>query len=334
MRKLVLFFICMLPLTSGIFSHAQSVGAQDNVEKQDSTVDVIGWFLKNDSVDYWIQEGRWKVTGNDTVLTAGVSTKVRIVVTDSTSNGYKMDYTFLKFVPDTLAKSGAGRFMNKLVEKFGNKIVGTTVHFDTDEYGKITKIHNLGQIKKQVKSLYKNMALELESIKELKKAGVDIKKIMKEIDPDEMVDDYLEELKLLFAFHGTSLILGEFKEHNDATGTTYENDTYNENYLEPDNGEYGTFTKVVSIIPKETVKAMVGGLVEEFTGDKLDDEKRNEFNKIMNEALKENATCEDAISIDYHPSGWPLKVLKSSETKIGNIIKSQQTYIYLDAANR
>lgn len=324
-------------MAGGIFSHAQSAVAQDNAEKQDSTVDVIGWFLKNDTVDYWIQEGSWKVTGNDTVFTAGVSTKVRIAVTDSTSNGYKMDYTFLKFVPDTLAKSGAGRFMNKLVENLDNKIVGTTVHFDTDEYGKITKIHNLGQIKKQVKNIYKKMALELfemESIKELKKAGLDIKKLIKEMDSDEMIDSYLEELKLLFTFHGTSLILGEFKEHNDATGTTYENDTYNENYLEPDDGEYGTFTKVVSIIPKENVKAMVSGLVEDFVGDKLDDEKRNEFNKTMDEALKENATYENVLSIDYHPSGWPLKVLKYNETKIGSIIKYQQTYIYLDTANR
>lgn len=135
MRK-TLFTILFSLLIAGIMvSHAQTNHTQDTAtQQQDSTINVIGWFSKNDTVDYWISESQWKFNGIDTIKTAGLKTKVRLLVTDSTSTGYKMTYTFIDFIGDTIPNSPLNDFQNRIAEKLGKKIAGTSIRFETDEY--------------------------------------------------------------------------------------------------------------------------------------------------------------------------------------------------------
>ena len=78
---------------------------------EDSVVNVVAYFCKGDTCEYWIYENEWKVNGKDTVKTLGVSTQVRLVVNDSTSKGYKMSYTFL----DVKADSVGDNFRDKMM---------------------------------------------------------------------------------------------------------------------------------------------------------------------------------------------------------------------------
>ena len=63
-------------------------------------------------------------------------------------------------------------------------------------------------------------------MQELKKMGFDVKQYSKNVDTDKLVDGYLEELNMLFMYHGLSMQPGENTEHEDATDTQYENTTY------------------------------------------------------------------------------------------------------------
>ena len=45
------------------------------VEDIDSTLAVIAYFNKHDTLVYWISEAEWSVNGKDTVRTSGVWTK-------------------------------------------------------------------------------------------------------------------------------------------------------------------------------------------------------------------------------------------------------------------
>ncbi len=324
MKKFILFVACTLTMAGSIL-HAQSTEVQDIVTPQDSTVDVIGWFAKNDTIDYWIDESEWKINGGDTVMTAGISTKVRVIVTDSTSKGYKMDYTFLEFIPDSLADSKMGKLQNAITKKYGDKIVGTTVKFETDEYGKITKFTNLSQIKKQAKSIFKDVINDIFALDEVKNSGISMKSALKEVDTDELVDGYIEELKMLFMHHGRSYKVGEFTEHEDATATNYENDT---NIWVSKNTEDGTYeieTRVKNIIPKDNVKTFIGDLAEQFTDKKADD-----INKTLDEVFDEDATYESYIGIKYLGYGIPYRLLKQEKTKIKGVSKVEQTTVTLD----
>lgn len=334
MRRVLFFITSLIMLTSGMSLHAQVSSSQDDVaaEVEDSTVDVIGWFCKNDTVDYWISEGKWKVNDGDTIKTAGVNTKVRLVVTDSTAAGYKMNYTFLECEGDTTAHSRMGDFQNKIVELLGKKIVGTTIKFETDETGKITRFTNLAQIKKQAKSLFKDCMKELMKMKEmaaLKEIGLDIKKLIeKNSDTDELVDGYTEELQLLLMCHGKSWAIGEKTIHEDATEEEYESDTQITASVNSEDDSYSLSVNSVSIIPQEVVKGKLKELLGMFTEEK-------EFGKSIDEAFEAENDYSGSTNTYYEvncfSNGWPYKVVEQKANMIGKRGKLEQTYIVVDA---
>lgn len=331
MRKILLFLSCLLGVSVVMASRsACAVSQEETAAGPDSTVAVVGYFCKNDTLDYWINESSWKFRDEDTTKTACVAQKVRIVVTDSTARGYKMEYTFLECLGDSSIDSGIGAFQNKIVERLGQKVVGTTIRFETDEYGEITKFTNLGQIKKQAKALFKECMqelFELEWMKELKEMGLDMKKLIdKNVDTDELVEGYVEELKLLFLCHGSIYTIGEQTAHEDATDTQYENDTYTEAWVDTTDYSYHISTDVVSKVPQSVIKSVVGELAGMFTPE----EARDSINKEIDAALSVDATVDSYYGIDYMSNGWPYKVVKQTSSTIGNAGKLEQTYIWLD----
>lgn len=329
MKNIFSVIICMLSVVCSILVRAQSVNPMDTIAPKDSTVDVIGWFAKNDTADYLIRESIWKISPNDTVMSASASTKVRIIVTDSTSKGFKMDYTILEMRGDTFDVSPIGKVQRALTESWGKKIAGTTVHFETDEYGKITKITNLGEIKKQAKSLYKdiiNEVLGLEDIKQIKETGLEIKDLMDKDDIDEMVEGFVEELKLLFRYHGLSMNIGEYSEHEDATESSFATDIYTEVSLDKDDGTYTVTSQTTATIPNSQVKEMLMDKVKDIAGEDIVEKNSGALDDIF----KSDATTENVLSIIYHPVGWPLKVVKQSSFKMEDVQKAEQTVIYLE----
>ena len=297
---------------------------------EDSVVNVVAYFCKGDTCEYWIYENEWKVDGKDTVKTLGVSTQVRLVVNDSTSKGYKMSYTFLDVKADSVGDNFRDKMMAMVVERTAKSVIGTTVNFETDEYGSITKITNLSQIKKQAKALFKAGIKEIAAMpimQEMKKAiGLDVMKICNQANTDEVVEGYLEELKLLFACHGSQYAVGEHHEHEDATKDSYANDTYINASLEK-NGNYTISCEVVSVIPKETVKEVMGGLMGAFMegqkGKKAEDGKDHdgnikdlddEFKKKIDKAVDQDAQTSEYLSVTCFEDGWPSSALKQNKT--------------------
>lgn len=316
----------------GTIMHGETPSAPETKDSLDSTINVIAWFNKYDTVTYRVGEYSWKLNGTDTVLTASYSMIARINVIDSTANGYKMDYTFLDFPIGTLPDSASAieKFQNQITDKLARKIIGTTVHFETDEYGRIIKYNDLGQIKKQAKSLFKealNEFSKLPEIRELKKIGFDVKEYSKNIDTDKLVDGYLEELNMLFMNHGMSMQPGENTEHENANDTKYENTTYTSATLDAGDSSYSIVQDVINIVPRNELKEMVGGIVESFSNDSITDS----FNENFDAQVNVDCTYEDYLKIDYLVSGWPYSIVRQKATMIGNRGKVKQTVISLDS---
>lgn len=310
---------------------------------EDSMVNVVAYFCKGDTCEYWIYENEWKVDGKDTVKTLGVSTQVRLVVNDSTSKGYKMSYTFLDVKADSVGDNFRDKMMAMVVERTAKSVIGTTINFETDEYGSITKITNLSQIKKQAKALFKASMKDIAAMpimQEMKKAiGLDFMKIGNQANTDEVVEGYLEELKLLFACHGSQYAVGEHHEHEDATKDSYANDTYINASLEK-NGNYTISCEVVSVIPKETVKEVMGGLMGAITeglkGKKTEDGKDHDgdikdlddaFKKEIEKAVDQDAQTSEYLSVTCFEDGWPSSVLKQNKSVIAGRGKLKQKLI-------
>lgn len=332
MKKLLFVVICMILIGGFSFSYARTSSPQPETAapaNEDTQVDVVGYFGKNDTVDYWISESEWRFRNGDTIKTQGISTKVRIVVTDSTASGYKMKYTFLDCVGDTSVGNWQGTFQNKIVESVGKKVVGTTIEFETDEFGHITKFNNLDKIKKQAKILYKECMEEfanMDEAKALKDSGIDIQKFLtKNIDTDKMVEEYTEELNMLFECHGNSYTVGEQNTHQAATDEEYESDTFII-VSKDDEDDYHLCFDVVSKVPQSAVKEMMGEVADMFGKSDMKESINNEVDKYANVDL----TIESYRSMDFMWNGWPYKVLEQTTSMYGKNGKVKQTYIWID----
>jgi hypothetical protein len=296
--------------------------------QQDNTIDVIGWFCERDTAIYWIQDGAWRVNNGDTIQTAGLSTKVMITVTDSTATGYKIDYTFLDVRSDTLSNSEVSNIHNKIAGILAKKMLGTTIRFETDEYGEIVKFNNLDKIKKQAKSMCNDVIKYMEEqpwAKELKDIGLNLNDYKKNIDPDILVEQYLEDIKLLFVCFGNSYDIGESTEKNEATETQYASETYRNATID-DDGYYSILTEVMSTIPKTDLKTLMAGIVDNIK----DQGVKDSFEKNFETEVNTECTVDSFLQLDYFPNGWPYKLLKQESTTIGDIGKTKQKYIYLD----
>lgn len=329
---MIIWPLFMLAMTISMATYGETPSMPEATPQQDSVINVIAWFNRCDTVTYWVNESVWKINDTDTVRTASYSMKVRLNVVDSTANGYKMDYTFLEFPTDALPDSASAidRFQNQITGKLAQKIVGTTIHFETDEYGRITKYNNLGQIKKQAKSLFKealNEFSKIPEIQELKEMGFDIKDYAKNVDSDKLVDGYLEELNMLFMYHGLSMKLGETTEHEDATDTQYESTTNTYASMDVDDDSYSIVYDITSILPRNELKKVVGDIVETFSNDSI----TSDFNENFDAQVNVDCTYEDYLKIDYLLNGWPYSVVRQKATMIGQRGKVKQTVISLDS---
>lgn len=313
--------------------HPTDKRLQDSVAA-DSNITVVSYFCKRDTFIYCIGESSWKIKKKDTIRLSALSTQVMLTVTDSTPQGYNMEYTFLDFQADTSATSLEGKLQNQLVKAFGEKIIGTVIKFRIDEYGTILAYDNLNEIKKQSKNLFKMACKEMEKlpeIKAIKKHDFDVTKaISQHIDAEALVAGYVEELELLFSIHGNQYTLGSRKEHQNATEEEYESDTYYDIYADSETGEYGITIDLYEYIPKEDIKALTQEMVNTIGGKKWKKEANEALNKGFEQQVKEDLTRNSYIHIKHFADGWPKEIITQESMLLMGQGKVKQTHITWD----
>lgn len=323
--------LLLLAMSAGIRVHGGTATPQDNDAQKDSTVNVIAWFGSHDTVTYNIHHNEWRINGWDTIHSGAASMKVQLNIVDSTAVGYKLKYTILEYKTDTVAgtSSAIAALKDRITSDFGNRLTGKTVLFETDEYGTITKFNNLDEIKKDARSLFNDALKEISrhQISRMSKdAGFDITKFAKQIDTDKLVEDYLEELSILFSNHGLYYKMGETTEHVEATDKEYENTQYTSASIDMDNGLYHVTTGVVTTIPPSEMRTLLG--------DALKPAAKGDIAKTMNETFDDrmniDTTVEDVAEITYLLNGWPYEATKQRSTTIGTQERVRQTLILLD----
>lgn len=294
---------------------------------KDSVLYVVAFFNKNDTMIYWINESQWDVKNGDTIKTMGINTKVMVNVTDSTKKGYKMEYTFLEFVSDSVKGSWKQKLLTEKFDTLKKVLKGTTIKFTTDEYGKIVKYDNLDKIAKQAKQLFMSVVKEMPIIDSLDAMGADTKKLLKDVDYDNIVKGYTEELEPMFRQHGEAYNIGTVTEHTDATEDEFESDSYVEVSEDPETYDYKIEADTYNYIPKDDVRAILKGLVEGILkGDELSDVKKD-IGDNLDKQVTGRMRYNDYLLIEYYSDGWPKKIVKQEKNMIGNNGKLSQKYI-------
>jgi len=300
-------------------------------EEGDSTLAVIAWFDKRDTVTYWIDEGRWNVNGADTVKTSGVSTKVMLTVTDSTRRGYRMEYKFLDFRCDTVSEPVLGNFQRNVVSLLSDRLKGVSIRFRTDEFGRIKKYENLREIKKLSKGLYRSVLEEMMAlpvVDSFKSAGMDLGAVFGDVSDDgALVEGFTEELELMFSNHGNMFTIGDFHNHSDDTEDEYETDTELHIGLDPESMEYEISSRVNSVIPSADLKELLSSVYDIFVGES----KIPDFDAEYDSQVTEDAHIENYSYWSYFADGWPQEYVSQTVIKLMDRQQLKQKHIVWDS---
>ena len=177
-----------------------------NQEEPEDEIAVVGYFCKNDTMTYRQTYNEYKIQENDTTVSESYEEEFMIVVTDSTSDGYKMKYIPLSFTlhaADTVTSLMAN-VMNQLMQS-------VVCEFTTDEFGLLKSITNWREIRDQLKkgvkvtcdTLYSTIP-DLDSIMP-RKSLENI--LLLNFSTEEGIRDSYEELESLFGLHGSTFDL-------------------------------------------------------------------------------------------------------------------------------
>ncbi len=320
--KKTLTILCMSLMAMNL--QAQGTTLQNN-EQEDSTISVIGYFCKNDTMEYQRTQGKYKISGNDTIDTGSFTERFRVAVTDSTSEGYKMEITLLS----SEIEGETNDFVIKTSQMLANELRNIPCRFTTDELGRVQHIENWREIRDVLKrsftsvfdSLYSSMP-GLDSIMPRKQME---SLILLGCSTEDGIKDYYDELEMLFGMHGLEVTMEP--DESDATSDSGfpmhislmsfyspKEDEYDEE------GDYVIQAKTVTKMPIEDMTDLLSGTFGMF----FSGEKSDSLSKYVALAMKESdggITTTNREQYCYYYNGWPKISHKITEVNIGDIAK-------------
>ncbi len=284
--------ICLLACLIGVAMTAWSQNLMLSQEESEDEIAVVGYFCKNDTMTYRQTHNKYKIEGNDTTVSESYVEEFMIVVTDSTSDGYKMNA------------------MSQLMQS-------VVCEFTTDEMGLLKSITNWREIRDQLKkgvkvtcdTLYATIP-DMDSIMP-RKSLENI--LLLHFSTEEGIRNSYEELENLFGLHGSTFDLGDKEVDTEEQGypqhisarigyTTIEDE-------EDDfDGDYAISTLSTTTIPVEDVMDLGFGALSMIVSDMANDSLEAVRDQIVDSLKISKPNGAEVIVKEYYGfflNGWP-----------------------------
>ena len=308
MRK---FFIAIVVLFFTVLTvNAQGVTLE---QESDSTINVVGYFCKNDTMTFRNHQLKQKISDNDTILTYDISDEFMIVVTDSTSNGYRMEYIPVSHVSNV----DSDTLMNGLMDELWKKSKDLHCVFTTDELGQVQHIENWREIRDMMK---KAVPLVLDWFYQ-NKPGLDSiisrrqfeNMLLVEFSTETKIREAYDELDLLFGVHGKAFDIGQ-KEFDDVENGYPQHIIAKVGYTEQEDdndieGDYAVMTKSVVTIPVEDAMDLginsASLLLKENVADSLSKIKSDLVDSVKTVLKDKDVSVTQNEYYGFFFNGWP-----------------------------
>ena len=313
-------------------------------EEDNDFIAVVGYFSKNDTMTYTKTYTKYKIMRGDTTESSTTREEFMIVVTDSTSNGYKMKYIPMGYSLSDEDTDGDNQ--GKLVEETLMKAVGSIVcEFSTDELGQVVRIDNWREIRDKVK---KGVKLMCDTLYRLE-PGIDSIMPRKQLEnlmqlrfaTEEGVRESYDDLNSLFGLHGNVFDEDEKEIDSDEEGypmhivaragyTPVEDE---ENDYE---GDYAIATLTSTIMPVEDLMDIGFGalslLMSDMVSDSLD-VMRDVIIDSLQIAAPQGVDIQENAYFGYFMNGWPKEYYYEKIVDLGLGKKVQTTSIVWSSRN-
>lgn len=308
MEKICLL-VCLMCVTLAGWSQNLLLGQ----EEPEDEIAVVGYFCKNDTMTYTRTTSKYKIMNEDTTMTNFLQEEFMIVVTDSTSKGYKM-----KLIPLSVNYNNADADEDKFMIETLNKAIGKIVcEFSTDELGQVQRIDNWRVIRDDVKMGIKLMCDSLYATQ----PGMDSIMPRKQLESilqlqfssEEGVRESYEELDELFGLHGSTFDTGDKEMDTEVggypthivsrTGLTPIEDEENDF-----DGDYGIATQSTTTMPVEDMMEISFGalslLLSNMVNDSLD-VVRDQVLDSLKTAMPQGIEIKENTYFGFFVNGWP-----------------------------
>ena len=326
MKRLILTLILNLCL-AGVTMTVWSQNLMLSQEESEDEIAVVGYFCKNDTMTYRQTHNKYKIQGNDTTVSESYVEEFMIVVTDSTSDGYKM-----KYIPLSFTLHDADTVTNLMTNAMSQLMLSVECEFTTDETGQLKSITNWRKIRDQLKkgvkttcdTLYSTVP-DLDSIMP-RKSLENI--LLLHFSTQEGIRDSYEELDDLFGLHGSVFDLGEKEiEEVDAEGEGYPQHisakvgyTTIEDEEEDFDGDYAISMQTTTTIPVEDLMDFGFGALSMLVSDMANDSLEAVRDQIVDSLKIAKPNGAEVIVKEYYGfflNGWPKECYYEKAVDLG-----------------
>lgn len=310
------FHVFMALFTVCLFMSANvGVSAVTPPAPADSTIAVIAYFCKNDTMRYVRNKRVLTLENGDTIENKlKVSETFLIVVRDSTPEGYVME-----FIPESL-EYGEGvedDVTAKLSNVLGQYFKNVTAVFTTDEYGQVTGLSNWKEIRdvmKQGAKAYLDSLYSAVDSLEMFMPRNKFEGLIKLMYSSEqgMLSNY-SELSNLFSLHGNVFDIGKKTFDNSDKDSSVT--TLFVGYTPPGedsfDGDYNIIGSSVTRLTPEEVVDKAGGVLNILLSDSI----AGEANKAFKDSLNMGMTITQLEDYYLFYNGWPrlMRIQKITE---------------------
>ncbi len=306
-------------------------------EEADDAIAVVGYFCKNDTMTYRQVYNKYKIQGNDTTVSESYEEKFMIVVTDSTSDGYKMKYVPVSFtLHDTDTDTDTDDIMTNAMSQLTQSVV---CEFTTDEMGQLKSITNWREIRDQLKknvkvtcdTLYATIS-DLDSIMPRKSLE---NLLLLGFSTEEGIRDSYEELESLFGLHGSAFDLGDKEVDTEEQGypqhiSARAGYTAIEDEEDDFDGDYAISTLSTTTIPVEDLMDLGFGTLSLMLSDVLTDSLDAVRGQIVDSLKIAKPNGAEVIVNEYYGfflNGWPKECYYEKKIDLGISQNIETNYI-------
>ena len=312
---------------------AMTAWSQKNQEDPADVINVVGYFCKNDTMTYRQMHYKNKIQGNDTIVSENYREEFMIVVTDSTSEGYKMKYIPQSFtlrdttIPDTGTATSQMSINAIALRQLMQSVV---CEFTTDEQGLLKSVTNWreisDQLEKGVKATCDNLYAtlpDLDTTMLRQQLGVIL---ALHFTTEEGIRNSYMELEDLFGLYGSTHDIGDEEMETGENGypqiissrvcyTTIEDEGN-----DFDDGDYSISRQLTTGIPFDDVMNIGFGSLAITVSE------------MVNGSLEANPNDAEVLVSDFYgfmffKNGWPKKFYFEEAIGLGSCESIETRYI-------
>ena len=326
--------ICLLACLVSVALASWSQNLMLNQEEPENEVAVMGFFCKNDTMIYHQTHNKYKVHEGDTAVSESYEDEFMIVVTDSTSDGYKM-----KYVPLGLTINEADTVTRLMSNAMSQLMQTVECEFTTNEWGEFKSITNWREIrdklKKGVKATYETLYTTIPDLDSIvpQKSLENI--LLLNLSTEEGIRNSYEELENLFGMHGYSYELGDKAVDTEEEGyplhvSTRVAYTAIEDEENDFDGDYAILTKSTMTIPVEDVIDLGFGALSMVMSDMANDSLEAVRDQIVDSMKIAKPNGAEVIVKEYYSfsfNGWPKDYYYEKTIDLGIEQNTESRYI-------